>query len=206
VRLRYVRFDIEGELRVAHARRRVRVVPSQKASPAADPLAQFEAVRLHYPIDVFDYVEYAKKRAARSRRAYKTSQLLISIGSILVTFLTGLNSAIDPSNPASLIAAIISLIVTCSTAVAALFKWREQSFNLQQTANSIEREFSHLELGIHDYAERKTAFTVFAERVEALKEEQRNRELQLELSPEKSAQPGQIGDASPAAGGQASAG
>lgn len=205
IRLRHVRFHIEGELRVAHARKRSNLTPSRKASPVNDPLMQFEAVRTNYPLDVSEYVEYAKKRAARSRRAYRTSQLVISLGAILVTFLTGLNSAIDPSNPTSLIAAIVSLIVSFSTAVAALFKWREQSFNLQQTANSIEREYSHLELGIHDYTKRESAFNIFAERVEALKEEQRSRELQLELSPEKSAQPNQVGDSSSAIG-QAPAG
>ncbi|MFE0152821.1 DUF4231 domain-containing protein [Nonomuraea sp. NPDC059007] len=190
IALRTQRYTLEGELRAAHARKRYQATPS-RAATVGDPLTQFETARFGYPVETLDYVELAKRKAARSRKAFRTSQLVISLGSISVTFLTGLNSAIDPSNLTSLGAAIVSLIVSFTTAVSALFKWREQSFNLQQTANSIEREYSHLELSILDYKDRATAFPLFAERVEKFKQEQRDRELQLELSPEKSSSPHQ---------------
>jgi hypothetical protein len=71
--------------------------------------------------------------------------------------------------------------VSISAGFTGYFKYRERSFNQQQTADAIAREAKAVELGIGDYAvPEEEALKMFAQKVEDLKEEQRKKELQLE--------------------------
>lgn len=145
----------------------------------------YQANRERYRSEVWEYVEEARKNAGRNRRIHNLFQAAIILGSILVTSLTSVMASASPLN---WVTVVMSILVTASAGLSSYFKFRERGFNLQQTANAIEKEYNAAELRIHDYAEDvedDEAMRVFAERVEALKEEQRARELQLEQSPER---------------------
>jgi hypothetical protein len=97
---------------------------------------------------------------------------------------TSLTSAALGDSPYGWVAAVISALVSISAAFTGYFKFRDRGFNQQQTADAIEKEFNSAELLIWDYRSLSAdeALTLLAQRVEALKEEQRKRELQLEQS------------------------
>jgi hypothetical protein len=84
------------------------------------------------------------------------------------------------------VAPFISILVTISAGFTGYFKYRERSFNLQQTADNIEQEYTAVNLTIGPYKGKspQEALVLFAERVEALKVEQRKREQQLEQPPD----------------------
>ncbi|HEX6481763.1 MAG TPA: SLATT domain-containing protein [Ktedonobacteraceae bacterium] len=84
------------------------------------------------------------------------------------------------------IAPVISIVVAISAGVTAYFKYKERSFNLQQTADAIEQEYVAVDLGIGYYKgkQQQEALELFAERVELLKDEQKKREQQLEQPPD----------------------
>ncbi len=119
------------------------------------------------------------------RREANISQILIIVGSVLTTSVSsavgfGLNDILRWIAPA------ISIVVTISAGLTAYFKFRERSFNLQQTADTIEQEYVAVGLGISYYRDKKPqeALQLFAERVELLKDEQKKRQQQLEQPPE----------------------
>ncbi|MEV3925036.1 SLATT domain-containing protein [Actinomadura coerulea] len=144
-----------------------------------------ESIRERHRAEAWDFMEQERGKAASNRRRHRLSQTIVMLGSILVTALTG---AMAPDNPTNWVVVIVSISVAGAAGFGTLFRWRELSFSQQQIANNIEKEYRHLELRIHDYAEEEVdALRLFAERVEALKEEQRERELQLEHSPERGA-------------------
>ncbi|WP_329364344.1 SLATT domain-containing protein [Streptomyces sp. NBC_01483] len=63
------------------------------------------------------------------------------------------------------------------------FKFRERSFYLQQTADSIEEEYDAVNLKVGRYkssADDEAALLEFTERVETLKNDQRKRQQQLD--------------------------
>ncbi|MFB4305640.1 SLATT domain-containing protein [Actinomadura sp. GTD37] len=141
-----------------------------------------ESIRERHRADAWDFLEQERSKAARNRRRHRLSQSIVMLGSILVTALTG---AMAPNNPTNWMVVLVSISVAGAAGFGTLFRWRELSFSQQQTANNIEKEYIHSELLIHDYAEEGIdPIRLFAERVEVLKEEQRERELQLEHSPE----------------------
>ncbi|WP_230519713.1 DUF4231 domain-containing protein [Salinispora arenicola] len=178
-------FDLERELKRLRAKRRT--VDYRTGSTAAGQ-KRYQASRSKYWNEAWEYVEEARKGAAKNRRIHNTFQAVIILGSILVTSLT---SAMAGSNPSNWITVVLSIMVTAAAGFSSYFKFRERGFNLQQTANSIEKESNSLDLRIRDYADdidEDEAMRTYAERVEDLKEEQRNRELQLEQSPDRNTQ------------------
>ncbi|MGV9766736.1 DUF4231 domain-containing protein [Micromonospora tulbaghiae] len=171
-------FQVERTLRQWRALRRSR-------ARGARGDEGYQANRERYRSEVWEYVEEARKNAGRNRRIHNLFQAAIILGSILVTSLT---SVMASESPLNWVTVVMSIVVTASAGLSSYFKFRERGFNLQQTANAIEKEYNAAELRIHDYAEDvedDEAMRIFAERVEALKEEQRARELQLEQSPER---------------------
>ncbi|MEQ4305028.1 DUF4231 domain-containing protein [Plantactinospora sp. B6F1] len=172
-------FEAESDLRKMRAIRRGHAAPGR--SPGG-----YDAIRNRYKIESWEYIEESRRSAASNRRIHNTFQAAIILGSIVVTSLT---SAMASSSPLNWITVVVSVLVSASAGLSSYFKFRERGFNLQQTANAVEKEYNSVELRIHDYGQYadddEAAMRLFAERVEALKEEQRNRELQLEQSPER---------------------
>jgi hypothetical protein len=178
-------FSMDRELRKLRARRRT----GDRTTRAVDGIqSSHRASRARYWAETWEYVEESRKRASRNRRIHNLFQAVIILGSILVTSLT---SVMAGANPLNWTTVVISIMVTAAAGFSSYFKFRERGFNLQQTANSIEKESMSFELRIHDYAETigyDEAMRLFAERIEDLKEEQRNKELQLEQSPDRNTQ------------------
>jgi hypothetical protein len=80
----------------------------------------------------------------------------------------------------------VSLVVGISAGFTGYFKYRERSFNLQQTADAIERQYHMVELrvGRHRGKTETDAYSDFANEVEWLREEQNKRQQQLEQPPD----------------------
>ncbi|MFF4623844.1 DUF4231 domain-containing protein [Nonomuraea jabiensis] len=154
------------------------------AEQAADPIA---GLRI-YRISVLDDIEDLERRAKRNRRTANFFQWIIITGSVAATSLTGI-AATDTNVQAGIrwAAAVISALVSIAAGATGFFKFRERSFGQQQTADAIKRHYKAVELRIGDYEEgdEQAVLSRFAQHVEALKDEQRKRELQLEDSPER---------------------
>ncbi|SNQ50289.1 conserved membrane hypothetical protein [Frankia canadensis] len=144
------------------------------AQSAADPVTALRIYRVASRADVSRY----SRAAARNRRVHNTFQGIIIVGSIAVTSLTSAGSAIGGSR---WLGAGLAAAVSISAGFTGYFKYRERSFNQQQTADAIAKESKAVELGIGDYGgKEEDALRQFALKVEELKEEQRKKELQLE--------------------------
>ena len=151
------------------------------AKETADPL---EALRI-YKVSALNDLEEYRRSARRSRRAANLLQWTIIVGSVTATSLT----SADTGNGANLqsfrwIAAGVSAIVSVAAWLAGFFKFRERSFNQQQTADAIDKNYRAVELGIGEYngLDERERLGKFAQQIEELKDEQRKRELQLEQS------------------------
>ncbi len=151
------------------------------AAETADPLT---ALRI-YKVSALNDLEEYRRSARRSRRAANLLQWTIIVGSVTATSLT----SADTGNSANLqsfrwIAAGVSAIVSVAAGVAGFFKFRERSFNQQQTADAIDKNRKAVELGIGEYnsLDESERLSKFAQQIEELKDEQRKRELQLEQS------------------------
>ncbi|MEU4447997.1 DUF4231 domain-containing protein [Actinosynnema sp. NPDC050801] len=137
------------------------------------------ALRVYRAGSRTDIEEY-RRLAAGNRRVHNLFQWIIIVGSIAVTSIT---SASIEDKWYSWIGVVTAALVSVSAGLTGYFKYRERSFNQQQTADAIEKEYRAVELTIGDYdTDETTALKAFAKKVEDLKEEQRKRELQLEQS------------------------
>ncbi len=127
-----------------------------------------------------------KEESQHYRRLANYLQGIIIIGSVLVTSATSAVGFGLFGDIFRWVALIFSIGVTISAGFIGYFKFRERSFNLQQTADAIEKEYMAVDLGIGNYSDKKPqeALQLFAERVELLKDEQKKRQQQLEQPPE----------------------
>jgi hypothetical protein len=139
-----------------------------------------KSLRVYRALSSRDIDGYRRK-ATRNRRVHNLFQGIIIVGSIVVTSLTsaGLTEPALRWGGASLAA-----LVSVSAGFTGYFKFRERGFNQQQTADAIEKEYNAVDLRVGDYniPNEDDALKIYAQKVEALKEEQRKRELQLEQS------------------------
>ncbi|OEJ22190.1 hypothetical protein AR457_38690 [Streptomyces agglomeratus] len=76
----------------------------------------------------------------------------------------------------------MTMLVAASAGVSGYYKFRERSFNLQQTADSIEENTNafHLGLAPYDSGDASVNLARLTDKVEALRVEQRRREQQLD--------------------------
>ncbi|WP_232247273.1 DUF4231 domain-containing protein [Kitasatospora azatica] len=146
------------------------------------------AARLSLPLEIHrfsyrdstpGYIEDVRLSSKRYRRVHNWFQAIVIIGSLGTTSLAGLESYYPQLKWGTI---VLSFSVGVSAGFTGYFKFRERSFYLQQTADSIEQELSSVQLRIGPYgqANDEEAMRVFAERVESLKDEQRKREQQLD--------------------------
>lgn len=149
----------------------------EKRKQALSPLEKYKE---EVPETIARYRKYSKS----NRRIANILQIIIIAGSVLATSAT---SALGFGLEAfKWIAPVISIVVAISAGFTSYFKFKERSFNLQQTADAIEQEYVAVELGIDNYRGRQPqeALEIFAEKVESLKDEQKKREQQLEQPPD----------------------
>ncbi|MER7413067.1 DUF4231 domain-containing protein [Streptomyces cacaoi] len=162
----------------------------KQTAASALPLESEAALRI-YRESTYEVIDAYRARAARNRRVNNLFQTLIIVGSVAVTSLSALNT---DTSPLSIIAVTLSALVSAAAGLTAYFKFRERSFNLQSTADEIEKHSMAAQYAFDDYEgvgeglppeqAEKARLRKFVKFVEKIKEEQRKRELQLEQSPE----------------------
>lgn len=124
-------------------------------------------------------IDRLRGESASYRRWHNWLQWTLILCSAAVT---GVTALYDTPQPGKGILIGLGGTVTVITSVMGYFKFKERGFNLQQTADSIEQEVTALDLAIPPYnlPDEKENLELFAERVEALRIEQRKREQQLD--------------------------
>jgi hypothetical protein len=169
-RSRYDVPRIELDLEVAQERRRLEAVSLNLSLDTRQHI---------YRDEVPGEIERYRSESTYYRRIHNTLQGVIIIGALAASTLTSLIASVPQVRWAA-------VATTFSVGVAAgftgYFKFRERSFYLQQTSDSIEQELSAVGLGIGRYKAKPEddALTEFTEQVELLKIEQRKRQQQLE--------------------------
>jgi hypothetical protein len=162
--------ELRLELELARERRRMN---------AAKLNLDIETKQQSYKDGIPKDIDQYKREGRHYRRIHNFLQAIIIVGSLAASTLTGLVQYITALR-------WIAVGATFSVGVAAgfsgYFKFRERSFYLQLTADSIEQELSSVDLGIARYRKLKLedALVEFTEQVELLKLEQRKRQQQLE--------------------------
>lgn len=125
-------------------------------------------------------VEQYRSSGLRYRRVHNVFQSIIIIGSLATS--TAASLAETPA-PYKWITVGTSFSVGIAAGFTGYFKFRERSFYLQQTADSIEEEYDAVNLKVGRYkgsADDEAALLEFTERVETLKNDQRKRQQQLD--------------------------
>ncbi len=137
---------------------------------------------IHNVIDI----DLTKMRedSRRYRKWYNFFQGVIIIGSILATTIVNIEGL------PRWVTAIFSAIVGIASGFVVAFKFKDRSYNLQETADTIEYEYHLFELMLDNYDidDNQKRYKAFARRIENLKQEQRQREQVLEQSSEPSTQ------------------
>ncbi|WP_431880150.1 DUF4231 domain-containing protein [Micromonospora marina] len=132
-----------------------------------------------YRDDVPDLISQFREDAARTRRVHNRFQSIIIVGSVIT-------SAIATASVSFVQARWLTVGASAAVGLAAgftgYFKYHERSFNSQQTADAIEREYEAVELRVGKYALLKEpeAYALFADTVERLRDEQNKRQQQLD--------------------------
>lgn len=160
----------------------------QRREQEAQRKAELERIKSLSPLekykeDVPETIERYRKESNGYRRIANNLQIIIIVGSVLATSTT---SAIGLWDVFKWLAPAFSILVAISAGLTAYFKFKERSFNLQQTADAIEQEFMAAKLGIGYYKGKQPqeALETFAERIEFMKDEQKKRQQQLEQPPD----------------------
>ncbi|MGW6706861.1 DUF4231 domain-containing protein [Streptomyces sp. NPDC054956] len=137
-----------------------------------------------YREDAVDVIEQHRADSRKYRRVHNTLQNFIMIGSAATTTVAALDTGGKLTWQNVTIVAI-GFAVTLSAAFTGYYKYRERSYFLLQTADSIEEEANAFNLGIGPYSDydqdqRSQALKLFTQRVEDRRNEQRRRQQQLD--------------------------
>ncbi|WP_165945246.1 DUF4231 domain-containing protein [Micromonospora sp. KC723] len=184
-RRRIVEFDVEAR-NLNHDR---------QSAAARIPSDSLESLRIYREASQ-DIITQFRARATRNLRAHNTVQAIIIIGSVTASTTTAVMAG---EHPLSWVSTGLTAFISITAGLAAYFKFRERGYNLQSTADEIEKHYNATQFRLGEYgtagadsAESRTDADVaaeaarlrlFAENVERLRDEQRKRELQLEQSP-----------------------
>lgn len=132
-----------------------------------------------YRDEIPDLISQFREDASNTRTVHNHLQSVIIVGSVI-------SSAIATASVAYSQTRWATVGVSAAVGLAAGFmghrKYHERSFNSQQTADAIEREYEAVELRVGRYADmdEKKAYATFADVVERLRDEQNKRQQQLD--------------------------
>ncbi|MFE9183743.1 DUF4231 domain-containing protein [Micromonospora haikouensis] len=173
-RRKIIEFDV-GVRNLGHDR---------QSAAARIPSSSIESLRLYREASQ-DIVAQFRARATRNLRAHNTVQAIIIIGSVTASTTTAVMAG---EHPLSWISTGLTAFISITAGLAAYFKFRERGYNLQSTADEIEKHYNATQFRLNEYAKggdeaEPERLRLFAENVERLRDEQRKRELQLEQSP-----------------------
>jgi hypothetical protein len=132
-----------------------------------------------YRDDIPDVVQQYRDDANRYRKVHNRLQSVVIIGSVVTSALT---TASVSFADVRWTAVGVSAVVGLSAGFTGYFKYRERSFNLQQTADAIERHYEMVELRVGPYSNKNEpdAYSLFANIVEGLRDDQNKRQQQLD--------------------------
>lgn len=171
---------------VAHTGSLRNALQDRQTAAARLPLDSPSGLRIYREASL-DFIAQYRKSATKNRRVHNVFQLVIISGSIVTSTLTAMNEGAN--RVLSISTSALSALVGISAGVTGYFKFRERGYNLQSTADEIEKHYNASQFMLDDYAGQDGAplgeaerLRLFARYVERLKEEQRKRELQLEQS------------------------
>ncbi|WP_327145395.1 DUF4231 domain-containing protein [Nocardia sp. NBC_01327] len=139
-----------------------------------------------YMADVPSFIRHFQKDSEKYRKRHNRLQSLVITGSLITTTVAALGDAIPQNRWLTI---FFSLTVGVATGFMGYFKFRERSFYLQQSADLIEFELNSMTLRIGDYRDKEReeqALPYFVSRVEAIRDEQRRRQQQLDQPAEAS--------------------
>ncbi|MFJ3169705.1 DUF4231 domain-containing protein [Streptomyces roseus] len=161
--------ELQLELEIAEERKLLSAF--QLASP-------IEQRQFTYKDSIPRELDQVRQEAQHYRRIHNAFQSIIIIGSLGTT--TAASLADTPSY-LKWVTVGLSFGVGLSAGFTGYFKYRERSFYLQQTADTIEQHATAFDLGIPPYTGTETENLVrLTTEVEALRVEQRKREQQLD--------------------------
>lgn len=103
-----------------------------------------------YKEEIPETIERYREESNYYRRIANRLQGFLIVGSVLVTSLTSA-AGFEFGGIFKWLAPTFSILVAVSAGFIGYFKYRERSFNLQQTADAIEQEYNALQLGIRYY-------------------------------------------------------
>ncbi|MDX3313968.1 DUF4231 domain-containing protein [Streptomyces sp. ME08-AFT2] len=150
---------------------------------------RLHAVNLDLPTDARRHIyretvpvviEKYRDEQMHYRRIHNIFQSVIIVGSLGASTVAGLA---DTPAPYKWILIGVNFSVGASAGFTGYFKFRERSFYLQQTADSIEEELDNFNLRVARYKnlmDDDIALADFTDRVETLKSDQRKRQQQLD--------------------------
>ncbi|MFJ3630392.1 DUF4231 domain-containing protein [Streptomyces albidoflavus] len=147
-----------------------------------------EAVPLDVPVrnrqhaykdSIPEELDKLRRESRRYRRRHNFFQMFIIVGSIGNA---GAQAFSDTAQPLKSIIIGLTMVVAAAAGVSGYYKFRERSFNLQQTADSIEENTNAFHLGLAPYDSSDPAVNLgrLTDKVEKLRVEQRRREQQLD--------------------------
>jgi hypothetical protein len=159
--------------------RRVKNERGVSSSPNGDESDRVLAEQKRYRDELPEVISQYRDEANRYRRVHNRLQSVIIIGSVLTSAITTASVSFEEVR---WVAVGISAIVGLAAGFTGYFKYRDRSFNLQQTADAIEREVESVELRVGKYSKMaaRDAYMVFATVVESLRDEQNKRQQQLD--------------------------
>jgi|SRR6266487_3764623 len=123
-----------------------------------------------------------RKRADRYRQWFVVLQIITIFLSAGITSLSG--GWLDKYVSIPWIIPVLGALISILTSLTLFFKFREKGTNLQQTSDALDWEHMActLSIGIYKGLGKADALVLLAERAEALRKEQQQRQLQLEQS------------------------
>ena len=126
-----------------------------------------------------DLISQFREEANRNRRTHNRFQTIIIVGSVFASAITTASVSYSQTRWA---AVVVTALVGLAAGFTGYFKYHERSFNLQQTADAVEREYEAVELRVGRYANKTVdeAYSIFADTVERLRDEQNKRQQQLD--------------------------
>jgi hypothetical protein len=140
--------------------------------------------RLVYKEDAFNDVQSLRVDSKKYRAVNNALQGVLIIGSLAATGVAGLAGEMPQMR---WVTGGLTFAVGVSSGFLGYFKYKERSFYLQQTADSIESEWEALEIGVGRYKgidDEDAALEAFSEEVHRLKSEQKKRQQNLEQAPD----------------------
>lgn len=171
--------DTEGEIELKLAR-----VRDSRKLIIAEAGFDTRVRRLTYKEDAYSEIHKLRTESKKYRRVNNVLQGVLIVGSLSATGAAGIAGELPQVRWAML---GVTFVVGISSGFLGYFKYKERSFYLQQTADSIESEWEALEIGVGRYKgmdDEEDALEAFSEEVHRLKSEQKKRQQNLEQPPE----------------------